>query len=56
MATSYLVSSNPVYVTHINKGLDHTQKLSNAWEFNGVIDRCIDHKGFERIPPIFQIV
>ena len=36
---SYLVRSNPVYVTHINKGLGETKTAK--WEYSNVL--ILDH-------------
>ena len=42
---SYSVSSNPVYVTHLNRGLVHTHIVTGEY-CNVVADHCIDHKTF----------
>ena len=47
------MSSNPVYVTHFNIGLGHTQNVKVEY-FNVVPDYCIDHKNFESRSSIFQ--
>ena len=50
---SYPVGSNPGYVTHINRGLGHTQTAKGEY-CNAVPDNCIDHKTFESISSFFQ--
>ena len=47
--------SSPGYVTHINRGLDHTQIVKGEY-CNVVKDHCIDHKTFESNKLAFCIV
>ena len=50
---SYPVGSNPVYVTHINRGLGHTKTTKEEY-CNAVPDHCIDHKTLESRSSIVQ--
>ena len=45
--------SYPGYVTHIDRGLGHTQ-IAKGEYCNVVPDHCIDHKTFESISTIFK--
>ena len=47
------ILQNPVYVTHINRGL-HT-KIAKGKYCTVVTDHCIDHKTFESRSSIFRV-
>ena len=50
----YLVRSNPLYVTHINRGLSRIKNAKGEY-CNVVIDHCIDHKILESRSSIFRV-
>ena len=51
---SYILRSNQVYTTHINRGLGRTQ-IAKGEYCNVVTDHCVDHKTFENISSIFRV-